>query len=167
MRSIAFLLAWLALMPSTVLGGTADNATVLRIGDGDSLLVQQGSRQIRVRLACIDAPELQQAPWGAMAQSYLESRLPPGREVRLRPVDLDRYGRVVAQVIGEINIGLTLVEDGQAFVERSRLNGCDAHEYLEAEARAARRRYGIWQQPGGITRPWLVRQRRKLARSAK
>jgi endonuclease YncB( thermonuclease family) len=153
-------LPWLALMPSVVLGGTTDSATVLRIADGDSLLVQQGSRQIQVRLACIDAPELQQAPWGAMARSYLETRLPPGRQVQLRPVDRDRYGRTVAEVISEINIGLAMVEDGQAFVERRHLNGCDALEYLEAEARAARHRYGIWQQPGGISRPWQVRQRR-------
>jgi len=122
--------------------------------------VQQGNRQIQVRLACIDAPELQQAPWGAMARSYLKTRLPPGRQVQLRPLDRDRYGRTVAEVISEINIGLAMVEDGQAFVERHHLKGCDALEYLEAEARAARRHYGIWQQPGGISRPWQVRQRR-------
>lgn len=116
---------------------------------------------IQVRLACIDAPELQQHPWGAMARTYLASRLPRGHEVQLNPIDRDRYGRTVAEVIGEINIGLAMVEDGQAFVERRHLRGCDAKEYLDAEARAARRRYGIWQQPGGITRPWQARQGRK------
>mgnify|MGYP003333552179 FL=1 len=161
LRPVAALL--LALAPLTAGGWTA---TVLRISDGDSLVVQQGGQRFQVRLACIDAPELQQAPWGTMARNYLESRLPPGREVQLRPVDRDRYGRTVAEVISEINIGLALVEDGQAFVERRHLEGCDALEYMEAEARAARRRYGIWQQPGGITRPWLMRQRRKLASSA-
>lgn len=157
---------WLAQMPSATLGGAGDRATVLRIADGDSLLVQQGNQRVHVRLACIDAPELQQAPWGTMARSSLETRLPPGRQVQLRPVDRDRYGRTVAEVISEINIGLVMVEDGQAFVERHHLNGCDAVDYLEAEARAARHRYGIWQQPGGITRPWLVRKRRSTARSA-
>lgn len=139
----------------------AGGARVVRISDGDSLVVHQGGQRLQVRLACIDAPELQQTPWGSMARSYLESRLPPGSQVQLRPVDRDRYGRTVAEVIGEINIGLALVEDGQAFVERRHLDGCDAQEYLEAEARAARRRYGIWQEPGGIARPWLVRQKRR------
>jgi endonuclease YncB( thermonuclease family) len=50
----------------------------------------------------------------------------------------DRYGRTVAEVIGEINIGLALVEDGQAFAYRQYLSGCNAREYLDAEVRASR-----------------------------
>ena len=32
-------------------------ATVLSIGDGDTLRVREGNRTVNVRLACIDAPE--------------------------------------------------------------------------------------------------------------
>jgi hypothetical protein len=34
-----------------------------------------------------------------------------------------------------------MVEDGQAFVYRQYLSGCDAKEYLDAEFRTSRRRY--------------------------
>jgi endonuclease YncB( thermonuclease family) len=92
-------------------------------------------------------------PYGAQARSYLQTRLRPGSTVTLQPQTIDRYGRTVADVIGEINLGLAMVEDGQAFAYRKYLAQCDAREYLDAEFRASRRRYGVWQVPGGITRP--------------
>ena len=73
----------------------------------------------------------------------------------------DRYGRLVAEVISDSNLGLALVEDGQAFAYRRYLNGCNAHAYLDAEFRASRQRFGVWQQPGGIPRPWEVRRQRR------
>jgi hypothetical protein len=48
----------------------------------------------------------------------------------------------VAEVIGEVNRGVAMGEDGQA--------------YGDAEHHASRRRYGVWQVPGGITGPWMI-----------
>jgi endonuclease YncB( thermonuclease family) len=136
---------------------------VLSIGDGDTIRVRQGGRAITVRLACIDAPETAQSPWGQHARRYLQQRLPIGREVTLEVKTTDRYGRTVVEVISDININLVLVEDGQAFAYRQYLGGCDAKEYLDAEFRASRHRYGVWQVDGGITRPWDFRQGRSAA----
>jgi hypothetical protein len=83
--------------------------------------------------------------------------------VRLEVKTTDRYGRSVAEVISDININLAMVEDSQAFAYRQYLGGCDAKEYLDAEHRASRRRYGVWQVPGGITRPWDFRRSRHSA----
>jgi len=139
------------------------SATVLSIGDGDTIRVRQAGKALTVRLACIDAPETAQGPYGQQARSYLQQRLPVGREVSLEVKTTDRYGRTVAEVISEININLALVEDGQAFAYRQYLRGCDAKEYLDAEYRASRRRFGVWQVPGGITRPWDFRRGRRSA----
>lgn len=157
--------ALLALSVACLLASAATaaqpTATVLSIGDGDNLRVRQGDRAISIRLACIDAPETAQSPWGQQARRYLQKRLPIGRTVTLDVKTTDRYGRAVAEVISDININLLLVEDGQAFAYRQYLGGCDAKEYLDAEYRASRRRYGIWQVPGGITRPWDYRRTRR------
>jgi endonuclease YncB( thermonuclease family) len=136
-------------------------ATVLSIGDGDTIRVQQGMQKLTVRLACIDAPEMAQAPYGQQARSYLQQRLAIGREVTLQTQTIDKYGRSVAEVISDININLAMVEDGQAFVYRKYLGQCDAREYLDAEYRASRHRYGVWQQEGGIIRPWDFRRGRR------
>ena len=138
-------------------------ATVVSIGDGDTIRVRQAGKALTVRLACIDAPETAQGPYGQQARTYLLQRLPIGREVSLNIKTTDRYGRSVAEVISEININLVMVEDGQAFAYRQYLGGCDAKEYLDAEFRASRHRYGIWQVTGGITRPWDFRRRRHSA----
>jgi len=141
--------------------GQGTRATVLSIGDADTIRVRQGGRAITVRLACIDAPETAQSPYGQQARNDLQQRLPISREVSLDVKTTDRYGRTVAEVISDININLALVEDGQAFVYRQYLSGCDAREYLDAEYRASRRRYGVWQVEGGITRPWDFRRQRR------
>ena len=116
---------------------------------------------LTVRLACIDAPETAQSPYGQQARAYLQQRLPIGREVSLDIKTTDSYGRMVAEVISDININLVMVEDGQAFAYRQYLGGCNAKEYLDAEYRASRRRFGVWQAPGGITRPWDFRRGRR------
>ena len=142
------------------------SATLLSIGDGDTIRVQQGQQRITVRLACIDAPEMAQAPYGEQARSYLQSRLKIGSKVNLLSQTVDRYGRTVAEVIGEVNLNLAMVEDGMAFAYRKFLGHCDEKAYLDAEFRANRRRYGVWKVPGGITRPWDFRRSRRSSRSA-
>ncbi|MCP9815207.1 thermonuclease family protein [Synechococcus sp. GreenBA-s] len=137
------------------------SATVVSIGDGDTIRVRDSGRLVTVRLACIDAPEMVQAPYGAQARRYLQMRLPIGSSVRLIAQTTDRYGRTVAEVIGGVNLNLALVEDGLAFAYRQYLAGCNAREYLDAEYRASRRRYGVWQVAGGITRPWDFRRGRR------
>jgi endonuclease YncB( thermonuclease family) len=162
LRWLPLLLVLAALLPGA---GSAQalKGEVLSIGDGDTIRVRQGGRAITVRLACIDAPETAQRPYGQQARSYLQQRLPVGHEVNLDVKTTDRYGRSVAEVISDININLAMVEDGQAFAYRQYLGGCDAKEYLDAEYRASRRRYGVWQVPGGITRPWDFRRGRRSA----
>ena len=118
-------------------------ATVISIGDGDTIRVLQGQQRLTIRLACIDAPEMAQAPDGANARRYLQTRLRLGSSVMLRPQTVDRYGRTVAEVIGEVNLNLALVKDGMAFAYRNHLGQCDAREYVEAEFRASRSRYGV------------------------
>ena len=154
--------AWISGEPVALAAGDFQ-ATVLSVGDGDTLRVSRGGVPLTLRLACIDAPEMAQGPYGARSRTYLLSRLPRGRQVTVHPTTTDRYGRTVAEVISEININLVMVEDGQAFAYRKYLHQCDGQAYLEAEYRASRHRYGVWQVEGGITRPWAYRHGHRAA----
>ncbi len=155
------LAVWLGLVGCSSGRSQPLRAVVLSIGDGDTIRVRQDKRTVTVRLACIDAPELAQSPYGAQARSDLARRLPLGTAVTLNIHTRDRYGRLVAEVFSESNLGLALVEDGQAFAYRRYLGSCNARAYLDAESRASRQRFGVWQQPGGIPRPWEVRRQRR------
>lgn len=137
-------------------------STVLSIGDGDTLRVVEGSRRATIRLACIDAPETAQAPYGISSRAELQRLAPVGSGVILRVLTTDRYGRTVAEVIrGGVNVNLAMVRSGQAFAYRQYLAQCDQAAYLAAEKQAESGRFGIWSVRGGITRPWDWRQSRR------
>jgi endonuclease YncB( thermonuclease family) len=146
-------------------GDAPRQAVVAAIGDGDSLHLRAGEQSFTVRLACIDAPELAQAPQGPASHRYLLTRAPRGSRVQLIPHDIDRYGRLVAEVIGGVNLNLALVEDGQAFVDPRHVHHCHAQDYRQAEQRAERSHLGVWQVQGGSERPWLFRARHPRRRS--
>jgi len=70
--------------------GFAPTSEVLNVHDGDTLKVRQGQLVERVRMACIDAPELAQ-PLGKESRHYLKSMITQnGDRVTLKIVDTDR-----------------------------------------------------------------------------
>lgn len=73
-------------------------ATVVSIGDGDTLRIRQSGEVTTVRLACIDSPETSQSPWGQQSTSRLKQLLPPDTPVQARTISRDRYGRTVAEL---------------------------------------------------------------------
>ena len=92
-------------------------AEILSVGDGDTVAVQDNGKRLKVRLACIDAPEASQRPYGLASRWRLRSLLPIGAQVSLRTKAIDRYGRTVAELFrnGQ-NINQRMVREGQAFV---------------------------------------------------
>ena len=137
-------------------------ASVLSIGDGDTITVTEGSGRIKVRLACIDAPETSQSPYGMEARRALQGLLPVGSQVTLRMKATDRYGRSLAEVLkGSTNINQSLVGSGNAFVYWQYISGCDRQTYSRLENDARLKGDGVWSVPGGIQRPWDYRRGRR------
>ena len=134
---------------------------VVSVGDGDTISVSSpsGINKTTVRLACIDAPETSQAPYGNDARRALQGELAIGTEVSLRTKATDRYGRTVAEVIrGSTNINQALVQSGVAFVNWQYIEGCDRETYSRLENEARLKSLGVWAVPGGIQRPWDYRR---------
>jgi len=136
-------------------------ATVVSVGDGDTLRVRVAGELRSVRLACIDAPELSQRPEGPWAREQLRQLAPIGATVLLQVKASDRYGRLVAEVSTSRNLNLALLERGAAFIDPAYVHQCDASAYGAAERLASSRRLGVWRLEGGISRPWLVRRQRR------
>ena len=128
---------------------------MVSVGDGDTLTVSEGGRRATIRLACIDAPESAQTPYGGRARASLQTLAPVGASVTVQGSTRDRYGRTVAEIFrGKTNVNLELVRRGDAFVYRQYLRDCDRNGYLSVEKQAESTRRGVWSAPGGITRPW-------------
>ncbi len=138
-------------------------ATIVSTGDGDTLRVNQSGKSITVRVACVDAPETAQQPWGSQSAARLKQLLPPGQIVQLRTVDRDRYGRTVGELFLGSNqsVGMEMVKDGMAVVYPQYINGCAANkaQYLQAEAEAKQSRRGVWSDPK-FAMPWDFRRGR-------
>jgi micrococcal nuclease len=124
------------------------DATVVRIGDGDSLAVRGGGR---VRLVQIDAPEIGDGEcYSREARAELERLVPPGTQVELeadaRLDDVDRYDRLLRYVhAAGLNVNVELVRRGAATPYfRGGDEGRYADELLEAVARARAARRGMW-----------------------
>lgn len=132
-------------------------ARVVRVSDGDSITVLQGTVQHRIRLADIDAPERGQ-PWGRQSQRMLAG-LVAGTEVDIQPTDTDRWGRIVARVrtADGTDVSRAMVSGGGAWAFRRYLTDRSKLR-LEAEARAAGR--GLWALPEAErVPPWEWRDR--------
>ena len=162
MKTISALLLPLCLTTSV------NAAQVISVGDGDTIRVSEGSRRITVRLACIDAPETSQRPWGPRSTTFLKQLTPVGSEVTLRVQTTDRYGRTVAELLNPRgNVNQLMVGAGQAFAYRRYLRQCDSQRYLQLENEAQRQGIGIWSiGPSGITRPWDYRRGRRSSSSS-
>ena len=153
---VALSLPWLLnelnapIVTNAVTPGTRASCSVVRIYDGDTMTVNCAGQEERVRLYCIDTPEMGQEPWGRQSRDYLR-RITP-RQVEIVTHDRDRYGRLVGEVLsGGRSLNLAMVEAGQAAVYN---RYCSDARYPPAERQAKAARLGIWAEPGLHQRPW-------------
>ena len=134
---------------------------VIRVVDGDSLIVKVNGVLQQVRLACIDAPEIGQFPYGRLATNAFRGLLPADSAVLIYPLKIDRYGRTVGHVStpGGVDVAEELVRRGLAFVYTKYLSDCDGPNLLLLESQARDSKKGIWSKSiHGITRPWIYRR---------
>lgn len=131
---------------------------VVGVHDGDTLTVLAGGKQIKIRLAEIDAPESKQA-FGTRSKQVL-SDLCFGHQATVSPVVNDRYGRTVGKVrCRDVDASIYQAENGMAWAYTKYLLADSLIPAAESIARAERR--GLWVDPDP-TPPWLFRKKPKV-----
>jgi len=99
--------------------------TIQSCYDGDTCTSTTGEK---IRLACIDTPELRGSradPIPAKAARDYLNGLVAGKEVAIRRITKDRYGRTVAEIsMDDVNIQQRLVEKGFARVYKRYASQC-------------------------------------------
>jgi len=162
MIGCAMLLAACSTLPASAEPARSNTISgeVVRVWDGDTLHLQDGSgHRHKIRLAGIDAPELEQAQGKACRDRLAEQLL--HRQVQAAIVDTDRYGRKVAQIrLNGHDINRQLVADGCAWhyrrYAREWQSEAEYAAYAEAEAQAKNHRLGLWRQAAPQA-PWQFR----------
>lgn len=148
-------------------GGDTDSlfkSRCVAVTDGDTIKVLRHGREERVRLNGIDCPEKGQ-PFGTQAKQAT-SDLVFGKTVTVEVRDVDRYGRLVADVAlpSGVRVNEELVRQGMAWWYREYAKDNATLAQLESEARSARR--GLWASRDSIA-PWEWRKREKAEPAAR
>ena len=94
--------------------------------DGDTCISSKGEK---IRLACIDTPEIKgknaQPEKAYIARDYL-NKLISKKNLSIRRITFDKYGRTVAELYyGEMNIQKHLVEIGLAKIYKKYAYQCE------------------------------------------
>ena len=154
-------IAFFLLLPSHSLTGhpspaLASNHRVIRIVDGDTIIVNYKGKNESVRLLCVNTPESvhpdkkQNIPMGKVASDYAKKRL-KGKYVNLElegPLR-GRYGRLLAYIIVDgSNFNLDLVREGLSpYYTKYGLSGRYDQGFKEAERYARKHNLNIWGDP--------------------
>ncbi|MHB8709372.1 MAG: thermonuclease family protein [Desulfuromonadales bacterium] len=129
---------------------------VIHVSDGDTVVVlTSGREEVKIRLHGIDCPEAKQ-PFGQAAKRQTLA-LAADKEVTVIPMDTDRYGRTVGEVIlpDSTSLNKALVATGYAWWYQKYAPRDAELAALEAEARKHRR--GLWADSTSIP-PWEWRK---------
>jgi len=131
------------------------------IYDGDTLQLRSPKGKVlKVRFACVDAPELKQ-PLGEESRNHLRSIIKKGNnKVKLQPITTDRYGRTVAQLWNSSGlIQSQMAIAGMAYGYDQYKKDCPNWEAIEStQAQAQEAKLGVWRLPDGGQRPWDYRK---------
>jgi len=135
------------------------NATLDRVVDGDTIIIDLNGERERVRLLGIDTPEsvAENRPdqcFGEESAAYLESLLPEGTPITIiRDVEArDQYDRLLAYVVrssDQLFVNLDLLENGYAGTLIYEPNSYYRELFEAAEDDAASAGLGLWGACGG------------------
>ena len=157
-----FLILSLLFLPTALYAG---QYMVIRVHDGDTLTAVADDKEVKVRLAGIDAPELSLIkhvpgqPFSIKAKEYLAS-LVLNKSVAIKFYHNDPGGTSLGEVFAdEVNINLEMLRAGLAEVYRGKpANHLDIANYRDAETNAKRNAKGIWELRDQYFSPWDWRE---------
>lgn len=131
----------------------ATTCVVSRVADGDTVTCTDG---VRIRLLGIDAPELDQSPFGDQSHAALKALLPTGRSARIE-LDVetrDDFGRTLAYLwVADSFINEAMVRQGWALTFTLAPNDRYEDRIRAAEEAAMQETVGHWGTGGFACRP--------------
>ena len=138
---------------SVTFAGEMLEGRVVGVHDGDTItLLIKGNRQIKVRLAQIDAPETTQA-FGQRSQQSL-SEMVFNKSITVEKETTDKYGRTVGTLFVEgVDANKEQVKLGMAWVYRKYLHD---QSLIPLEETARQSKVGLWADANPMA-PWDYR----------
>jgi endonuclease YncB( thermonuclease family) len=142
----------------TTVSASTLEGLVVGVTDGDTVTILVDRREVKVRVAGIDAPEKKQ-PFGQRSKQAM-SECAYGKPSQVDWDKTDRYGRTIGKVtVDGVDCGLRQIELGlawhyKAYAKEQTLK--DREAYGRAEEGAKADRLGLWTDPNPLP-PWDYR----------
>ncbi len=151
---VLVLLTLLCLLCASQLSAKSITGKVIKVKDGDTIVVLKNKTSYTIRLDGIDCPEMKQA-YGSKAKQFVSAKV-FGKQVRVTYTKKDRYNRYLGTVFYDVNNNLNneLLYYGLAW-HYKHFNKDANLAVIEASAR--NKRIGLWQDAKPIP-PWEFRQ---------
>lgn len=156
MKKVVFILYFLPIVVQAQLCGR-----VVSVADGDTFtMLIEDNKQVKIRLHGIDCPEKAQ-DFGQVAKKFLSDLL-YNKTVRVKKMDIDRYGRTIGMVIVDsINANEELLKAGLAWHYKT-YDKSPAWAAMEQKARNEKK--GLWITPNAVA-PWEWRRNERLTKN--
>jgi micrococcal nuclease len=137
---------------------------VIKVHDGDTVTLMMDGRMRKTRLIGIDAPEMNQRPWGRQAKEHLIDIMNHTDWMVTMETDKvthDKYGRSLVYLWTNNNefINERMVLDGYAVLFTIKPNVRYEDKFFRAEQRARREAKGIWGPKGLKEAPVKYREK--------
>ena len=154
----SFAIVAVLILSVTGAGAATLQAKVIEVRSGNSLVVSNTNRSVRVRLKAVAPPEAGQ-PFADAARDHLKALVLD----QAVTVDYTHYadGYLEARVIlNGVDIGSQMLRDGVAWFDHAtdfELNEADRDLYAQCEQAARTEKRGLWQQESPLA-PWEFRR---------
>jgi micrococcal nuclease len=130
-----------------------DYVKVIGVNDGDTITILWGGKKEKIRLIGIDAPELQQSPWGLRAKRYLSQLVSASQWTVSTEFDVEKrdvHGRLLSYVwtSDKRMINVQMLREGYAMLYTFPPNIRYVDEFKKAQEEARRKSLGIWGKGG-------------------
>lgn len=130
-----------------------NSGLVTNIFDGDTIEITSNNQKQIIRLAYIDAPEINQKHGDRAKRNLTKTML--NKDITFKILDQDIYKRNIAVVfLGKTNMNKKQIHDGYAWAS----NRSSSNSYLSLEWRAKYYKKGLWQSKSHLS-PWEFRKK--------
>ncbi len=154
-------------------------AKVVKIIDGDTIIVMTNNKEIRVKLYGIDCPELNQ-PYGIEAKSYISNMY--RSKVEILGIDIDKHNRLTALTYHKYSFGRNtmilpwripgfknppffgnegLIKEGLAWAYPENCTNAICKDLKKFQVEAKKKKKGLWKDKNP-TPPWLWKEKQEL-----
>jgi micrococcal nuclease len=142
----------------------ASEAYVVKVHDGDTVTIVIDGRMRKTRLIGIDAPEMNQRPWGRQSKEHLIDIMNHTDwlvTVETDEVTHDKYGRSLVYLWTHNNelVNERMVQEGYAVLFTIKPNIKYRDRFSQAEQRARQEMKGIWGPKGLKEAPVKYREK--------